>query len=174
MGALVGALAIGGGAYVSGIYANKAQKAQARRGVYHAFLSEVNVLEAQIAKLQDLVLYGLRDEGRGGGGGGRARVWRRRVMKKRMDAIEVSLANLGVAVSGLGSLEIGVLLEGPDSVSSRASEVTRQMSSLEARMSLAHSSGLHDDDGMRETIKRDCAELEELVKQFQREASRHL
>ncbi|WP_228023127.1 hypothetical protein, partial [Streptomyces acidicola] len=108
------------------------------------------------------------------GGGWRGRVRRRRVKEERMDAIAVGLANLGGAVSGLGSLEIGVLLEGPDSVSSPASEVAQQMSSLEARVSFAHSNGLHDDGDMRETIKRDCAALKELVSEFQQEASRHL
>lgn len=168
MGALVGALAIGGGAYVSGIYASKAQKAQARRVVYHAFLSKVNAIEAQFAKLQDLMFYSPREE-KAGGGGGRATV-----KQERMDAIAVGLAELEVGLSDLGSLEIGVLLEGPDSVSSRAGEVKRQISSLQARMDLAHANGLHDDAGMRETIKLDFVALEAVVKKCQQEASKYL
>ncbi|MEV6593359.1 hypothetical protein [Streptomyces acidicola] len=52
---------------------------QARRGVYHAFLSEVNAIEAQIAKLQDLMFYSLLDEGTGGAGGWRGSVRRGKV-----------------------------------------------------------------------------------------------
>ncbi|MFE2038743.1 hypothetical protein ACFXKS_18545 [Streptomyces scopuliridis] len=157
MGALMGALASGGGSYISGIYADKSQKKQARREVYLVFLSELVAVEAQIAKLREVMFYGSRGE-------------------TDADAIEPGLENLGVAVSRLRSLEIGVRLEGPDSVSSLANNATRHISWLEPRMRFVYSSRLQEGDlfEMRKTIERDCSRLEELVEEIRQEAPRHL
>jgi hypothetical protein len=157
MGALVGALATGGGSYVSGVYAGKAQKRQARREVYRAFLSELAAVEAQIAKLRELMFYGPHGETDAG-------------------AVAAGLESLGVAASGLRSLEIGVRLEGPGSVSSPANEATRHISWLERRMRFVESNSLRGDDlaEMRKTVERDCSLLGDLVEEIHREATRHL
>ncbi|MER6087540.1 hypothetical protein [Streptomyces bluensis] len=157
LGAFVGALASGGGAYVSGVYAKREQKKQARRGVYHAFLYELSEVQARIQNLQDLMFYGPPDEA-------------------DAEEIRAGLEEVARGASRLRGLETGVRLEGPDSVSVPASEARQFISGMWARMKFAHSGDLDRDQfwHMKETIDHDYSALGERIEHIHTQAKRHL
>ncbi|QIY55292.1 hypothetical protein HEP86_13060 [Streptomyces sp. RPA4-5] len=158
LGALVGALATGGGAYISGRYAAKTQKKQARREVYRVFLSELTSVHMQIAKIRELLFY-LNPHG-----------------EADPNTIKAELADLKVKVGRLRDLEVGVRLEGPQSVASPANEATRQVSRIEHRLEFAHSRNLQDNDLLRvmEVVEGEYGSLDELVGRVHCEAPKHL
>ncbi|UED87798.1 hypothetical protein [Streptomyces profundus] len=156
LGAVVGVLAVVAGSYLTAFHAKKAQKREARRDVYRAFLSELSEAQAQIQKLRDSILYGPRDE--------------------IDDDIGTRLKEMENEISRLRNLEVGVRLEGPDSISSSAREVTQVIAWTWARMKFTHTSSLDEDTyyKMVETIEADCFSLEEKVNSLLQEAPRHL
>ncbi|MDT0266446.1 hypothetical protein RM844_09065 [Streptomyces sp. DSM 44915] len=157
LGAAVGALATGGGSLLTVRYARKTQKKAARREVYRAFLTELAEARAQLQKVRDLMFYGARDEA-----------------DARSVAAGLREAEQGVA--RLRGLEIGVRLEGPDSVSVPAREVTQTITWMWARLRFAHANPLGEDEfrSMTATIEADFANLEGKADDLLLEAPRHL
>ncbi|MFF3817020.1 hypothetical protein ACFYYD_10435 [Streptomyces bluensis] len=142
---------------MSGVYAKREQKKQARRGVYHAFLYELSEVQAGIQNVQDLMFYGPLDEA-------------------DAENISAGLEEVARGASHLRRLETGVRLEGPDSVSVPAREATRLISWMWARMKLAHSDNLDRDEfwHMKETIESDYSVLGEKIEHIHTQATRHL
>ncbi|MDT0318283.1 hypothetical protein [Streptomyces millisiae] len=152
MGASMGAFATGIGAYISGLYANKIEKKRARREVYRAFIAELIAIRAQITALRGLIFTPL--DGRDA------------------DAIRAGLTELAPAPSRLRLLELGVRLEGPDSLSSLAEAATDRVSWLEERLNLTFEQ--NEFTNMRETVTSDCDALDRLMKDIGEEAPKHL
>lgn len=118
LGALVGALATGAGAYVTAKFADRTQKKQARREVYRAFLTELISTHSHIAEIRSLL----------------ARDPVTRVTDYR-EYLKSAIQELATMHSSLQKLEIAVHLEGPTEVASPANEATRHVSHILAGLS---------------------------------------